>query len=159
MYSKKVYIDGGRATADLSLMTITYHYYDAPTRELCCASWFVKYGNPKSVIPLVSDDGLKVELMYQKAVKALSTFGDGKKSISNEEVILSDNDQRFKVVVAASGESMSIRRRPISWLGGLGFTENSLIQRGYGTYTVDGEVEETSLGPLKHVVFIVHGIG
>jgi len=158
---KKIYIDGGRATADLSNMTITYHFYDVPVRDLCCGSWFVilKGGNPKSLIPLDTDDAVRVELMYQKAVKALSTFGDGKQSVLKEEIVLCGNEQNFKAVLSSSGESMSIRRRPVSWLGALLFTENLLIQRGYGAYTVDGEVEEMSLGPLKHVVFVVHGIG
>ena len=44
------------------------------------------------------------------------------------------------------------------WLDGLGFAENSQIRRGYGTCTTDGEVEETSIGPFKHVAFIVNGI-
>ena len=141
-------------------MTIEYHFYDSPKRDLCRASWFVIVrSNPKTLVPLLWEDAEKVESMYQKAVKALSTFGDGKKSITNEEILLSDNEQRFKAVVASFGENMSIRRRPISWLGGLAFSENSLIQRGYGSYTVDGEEEETSLGPVKHVVFVVHGIG
>jgi len=41
----------------------------------------------------------------------------------------------------------------------LPFSENVLLQRGYGEYTVDGELEELSLSPVNHLVFVVHGIG
>ena len=87
----------------------------------------------------------------------MDNLDDNEQPIITEEVLLSDNEKRFKAAVVTSGETISIRRRPVSWLGG--FTENMLIQRGYGEYKIDGEEEELALGSLKHVVFIVHGIG
>ena len=97
--------------------------------------------------------------MSKRAMKALRTFDESEQSLIKEEIILSDNEQRFKAVLVLTGEIISIRRRPASWLGGLGFSESLLMQRGYSSYNVDGEMEESALGPLKHVVFIVHGIG
>ena len=70
---KKVYIDGGRAMADLSNMTISYLFYNKPSHELTCGSWFivVKGGNPKNVIPLIENDAVEIELMYQVGKKLL----------------------------------------------------------------------------------------
>ena len=33
------------------------------------------------------------------------------------------------------------------------------LQRGYGMYEVDGEKEEMALGPVGHLLFVIHGIG
>ena len=33
------------------------------------------------------------------------------------------------------------------------------LQRGYGAYTVEGEEDELLMGPVRHVVFVIHGIG
>ena len=60
--------------ADLSNMTVKYHFYNKPNRDLCCASWFVvvKDGNPKNLIPLVENDSVEIELMYQVSGKNMS---------------------------------------------------------------------------------------
>ena len=44
---------------------------------------------------------------------------------------------------------------------GLGsiFSAELPLQRGYGDYVVEGESEETLLGPTQQIIFVVHGIG
>jgi len=49
-------------------------------------------------------------------------------------------------------KTKSFKKRTIFWT-------THALQRGYGEYEVEGEEEESMLGPVKDVVFIVHGIG
>lgn len=67
-------------------------------------------------------------------------------------------DKGYKVFVTrVGGGKLGIRRKPKSMISLLeGSTE---LQRGYDDYTVEGEEEEMALGPVKHVSFIIHGIG
>jgi len=157
--TSKVLIESKRATADLENLTIGYNFYDMPTRQLCTATWFlIKCSNPKSLLPIVLEDANKIEMLYQKALEATRSFGKGIQTLLSEEVILSDDENKYKAVISSSAATYSIRRRCVSKFS-LNFNENLLFQRGYGYYEVDGEIEETSLGDVSHVIFVIHGIG
>lgn len=60
-----------------------------------------------------------------------------------------------------NGKVVAIRKRPASNQLLASYLESpTLLQRGgYGHYTVEGEEEEATLGPVDNLIFVVHGIG
>lgn len=155
-----LYLECGRKTADLRAKTIRSNFVPrAPVESLCSAIWFKREEKNKKEIllhPISEDfDTLIIETLYQKAVEATSTFGKGlSQALLDEKPLLKDNAS--KVRLCKTGETISIHLIPPgNWL----FTSEIPLQRGYGTYSVPGEEVELSLGPVKHVVFVVHGIG
>ena len=99
------------------------------------------------------EDGDQVEILYQKAVEATSSLGKGLDSVLNEELFLADNES--KIVLSKSGSNiLSMKKKPKGWFG-----TTYDLQRGYTEYSVEGEEEEMSLGPVTHVIFVIHGIG
>ena len=98
-------------------------------------------------------DTAAVESLYHRAIEVLENEGDVF-ALLKEEIVLKDGVS--KVQVSKSGSTLSFQYVPSgSWF----FTETVELQRGYGDYTVPGEETELSLGPVGHVVFVVHGIG
>jgi hypothetical protein len=62
--------------------------------------------------------------------------------------------------VCKVGDVLSIRRKRKNNFQAVISLEGSFaLQRGYGDYSVDGEEEETALGPVSHLSFLIHGIG
>jgi len=63
--SKKVYIECGRATADLENFTITYHFSrNAPVLKLHRGTWFDR--DKKNFLqPIAAEDADKIEALYQ----------------------------------------------------------------------------------------------
>ena len=160
----EVLIDGGRATAHPKKGIITWNFVDRPSAELMPATWFCQTPNPKSknkeliLEPLPEADSLQVELLYQNAVRASSSLGEGLESVLDEEVLL-ESDPTHKVCIVRNGGLISMRKKPKkSVLFGLGEVQITL-QRGYGQYTIEGEDDENALGDLTHVVLVIHGIG
>lgn len=127
------------------------------------ATWFTreeKRGSKNEFIlqPLPEVDSWQVELLYQKAVQASSSLGEGIEDIVKEEVLL-ESDQEYRVVVWRVGSLLAMKKRPrTSKFLSFGEVQYTL-QRGYGQYTIEGEDEENALGPLTHCVFVIHGIG
>jgi hypothetical protein len=127
---------------------------------LISATWFVKK-DPNSkekdnLEPIISEvDSKKIENLYQMAVEASSSFGQGIDAILNEEVDLEDES---KVVVAKinGGDTLCMKKKSS---GGWIIASSQDLQRGFGSYTVEGEDDEMMLGPVRHVMFVVHGIG
>jgi hypothetical protein len=168
----RVVIEGGRATAFLSEKLIKYNFYNAPDRELCSAVWFetVPGGAPRPIF--CRSDSDQIEALYQTALRAFSSLSGDKDfvaSVLKTEVLLSSssaeadssNSIQFAAFVSqnASTKSLSIKKRPTPKQL-LSFTDSSvLLQRGYDSYTVEGEAEEVALGPVRHLIFVVHGIG
>eukprot|EP00577_Skeletonema_sp_RCC1716_P009182 CAMPEP_0113378088 /NCGR_PEP_ID=MMETSP0013_2-20120614/3505_1 /TAXON_ID=2843 ORGANISM="Skeletonema costatum, Strain 1716" /NCGR_SAMPLE_ID=MMETSP0013_2 /ASSEMBLY_ACC=CAM_ASM_000158 /LENGTH=694 /DNA_ID=CAMNT_0000260271 /DNA_START=464 /DNA_END=2548 /DNA_ORIENTATION=+ /assembly_acc=CAM_ASM_000158 len=160
-----VLIEGGRATAHPTEGTITWNFVSSrPPMKLIPATWFTQTPNPKSknkefiLEPLPEVDSLQIELLYQNAVRASSSLGEGLDSILQEEVVL-ESDPTFKVCVVRNGGLIAMRKKPKkSVLFGLGEVQITL-QRGYGQYTIEGEDDENALGDLTHVMFVIHGIG
>jgi hypothetical protein len=70
-----------------------------------------------------------------------------------EEVELEDKS-KVSVVRTHGGTVLHIKKRPQGWL-----SSSQDLQRGYGVYSVEGEDNERILGPLRHLYFVVHGIG
>ncbi len=159
-----VLIEGGRATAHPKEGQITWNFVNRPPTKLIPATWFTQTPNPKSknkefiLEPLPEADSLQVELLYQNAVRAASSLGEGLDSILKEEVVL-ESDPTQKVCVVRNGGLIAMRKKPKkSVLFGLGEVQITL-QRGYGQYTIEGEDDENALGDLTHVMFVIHGIG
>ena len=98
-------------------------------------------------------DANLVEELYQRGVAATSSLGTGINSILQEEVTMTEDD-KFRIVVMKTGSVLTMKKKPKGWFGA-----TNDLQRGYGEYTVDGEEEEMTLGPVRHVVFVIHGIG
>ena len=150
-----VHIEGGRATADPTHNIIFPNFIGGRHRELTSAFWFVREERSKNNVVLepVShvQDSAKIEALYQKAINAASSLGSGIASVLNDELTLSDGS---KVRIKQVGGCLSMQKTPPGW-----FSSSLLLQRGYDEYTVEGEEEECALGPVRHVVFIVHGIG
>jgi len=158
---EEVFIEGGRATADPKNGTIRYNFINRPQTILMPATWFTREEKSSKEFvlhPLPEMDSWQVELLYQNAVRASSSLGEGIEDILKEEVIL-ESDPNFKVMLCRNGGVLSLKKRQKTSgffsLGGPQFT----LQRGYGAYSVEGEDDDNSLGPLTHVVFVIHGIG
>ena len=140
---------------------IRYNFYNAPERKVCSAVWFQKDGSSEkdfTLVPIVSTlDEMIIEEFYVRAVKAFSPLANvDPNSLLREEVVLIDA-VGYKVFVIKVGGLLSLRKKPTSRISML---EGSTgLQRGYGNYAVDGEEEELALGPVKHLTFIIHGIG
>ena len=153
--SEKVYIYGGRCTADPVENTVQFNFFRGVTQELASATWFTREekGKDKIVLTPVRNplDCDRIEALYQKGVEASSSLGKGIASVLDQEVHLSDES---KIKIQKTGGMLTIRKTPPGW-----FSSSLMLQRGYGEYTVEGEHEELSLGPVRHVVFVVHGIG
>ena len=158
-----VLIEGGRASADPQSATIRCHYVSRPAAQLMPATWFTreeKGGNPREFVlhPLPEIDSWQVELLYQNAVRASSSLGEGLDEILKEKIVL-ESEPDFKVCVAFHRGLLSMTKRQTK-SNFLGFGEVLYtLQRGYGQYTVEGEDEENALGDLTHAIFVVHGIG
>jgi len=159
---EEVLIEGGRSTADPKNGTIRFNYINRPVTKLMPATWFLKENkkNEKEFIlqPLPEADSWQVELLYQNAVRASSSLGEGLDEILKEEIIL-ETDPTNKVCVVRNGGLLCMRKRPLktNFLG-IGEVQYTL-QRGYGQYTIEGEDDENALGDLTHCIFVVHGIG
>lgn len=161
LQGEEVLIEGGRATADPKNGTIRFNFVNRPTTKLMPATWFTREEkSSKEFIlqPLPEVDSWQVELLYQNAVRASSSLGEGIDEILKNEVIL-ESDPGFKVVVWRAGSLLAMKKRPktskLFSFGEIQFT----LQRGYGQYIIEGEDEENALGPPTHCVFVIHGIG
>jgi hypothetical protein len=157
-----VVIDGGRATVDPKRRVLEYSFYNIPSRQVIPATWFYREeskSNSKeiSVVPLLEQDSAKAEALYQKAVAASSSLGEGISKVLKEEVYL-ENDKDHRVVVSKIGPILSMKKRPRGGLVNV-FGAITDLQRGYGEYTVEGEAEEYALGPVRHLIFVIHGVG
>ena len=151
-----VFIEGGRATADPINGEIRYNFYNSPTRMLTSATWFIKEEkSSKDVLlkPMPQTDADLVETLYQKAVEATSSLGKGLESVLNEEIMLTDGESKVTLFKAGSN-ALSMKKKPKGWFGG-----TMDLQRGYTEYSIEGEEEEMTLGPVTHVIFVIHGIG
>jgi hypothetical protein len=153
-----VLIDGGRATADPVEGTIRYNFYRRADQVLTSATWFLKevIDNNKKLpllIPMSNVDAKTVEDLYQRAVYAASSFGDGIQTILKEEVDLEEETYRARVVKSGDGNYV-VQKSLKGWFG-----KSYDLQRGFGSYVVQGEEDELTLGPVKDVIFVVHGIG
>lgn len=182
-----VLIECGRAVANLKTMKMSYNFFKYPDRQLCKSNWFLvkgKGGNSKNVpVPLLEpvlplQDCIAIEQLYQKAVSSTSTLSSNKnklQEILKEEVLLSsssssstdllsntntDNTKKYKVKVYGSDTTkLSMRKQEIGFFSNIGMSKGELLQRGYSSYSVEGEEEELALGPVNHLVFVIHGIG
>jgi len=158
--STTVLIDGGRATANKKEGTITSNFHRGPVRELRSAVWFIRkdpnntQDKEQNLEPLWNkEDTEKIESLYQKAIEASSSFGKGIDSVLSQNVELEDGS-KVLVVKAGGGNTLCMKKRPSGWLA-----SSQDLQRGYGGYKVEGEENELMLGPIKHLMFVVHGIG
>jgi len=155
-YATTVYIEGGRSTADPVNGTVQHNFFRGAERTLVKAVWFILEEKSSSVTLLTPtaspSDQDKIEELYQKAVQAGSSLGTGIASVLDQHVLLSDESK--VMVVKSSGGTVSMKKVPNGW-----FSSHLDLQRGYGEYTVEGEDNEMALGPVKHLCFVVHGIG
>ena len=127
------------------------------------ATWFTKEmkkdkKNEFILQPLPEEDSWQVELLYQNAIRASSSLGEGLEEILKEEIIL-EKESDYKICVVRNGGLLCMRKKPrksnFLGIGEVQFT----LQRGYGQYTIEGEDDENALGDLTHVVFVIHGVG
>mmetsp|Transcript_19519 Transcript_19519/g.28934 ORF Transcript_19519/g.28934 Transcript_19519/m.28934 type:complete len:680 (-) Transcript_19519:102-2141(-) len=152
-----VHIEGGRATADVRNNMVRYNFYNSEPRKLTSATWFVreeKSSKDFTLTPVEEEDASIIESFYRSVVEATSSLGKGLDSIIDEEREL-PSDAKYKVVISKKNDGiLSMKKKPQGWFG------NSFdLQRGYSEYSVNGEEEEVMLGPVRHLIFVVHGIG
>lgn len=99
-------------------------------------------------------DATIVETFYNRCMHEASLQGNGLQKLEKEKIPLDDDDE-YNVILQRKGNKYSFKMTPAkSW-----FKKTWDLQRGYGSYTIPGEVEEEMLGPVKHVIFVIHGIG
>jgi hypothetical protein len=60
----------------------------------------------------------------------------------------------WSIRIVKVDEKIVMRKCGTGWFG-----KSYDLQRGYGAYKVEGEEEEETLGPVKHLLFVVHGVG
>ena len=149
--------------ADPKNSTIRFNYINRPAMKLMPATWFTKEmkkdkKNEFILQPLPEEDSWQVELLYQNAIRASSSLGEGLEEILKEEIIL-EKESDYKICVVRNGGLLCMRKKPrksnFLGIGEVQFT----LQRGYGQYTIEGEDDENALGDLTHVVFVIHGVG
>ncbi len=181
-------IEFGRATADLKNNIIRYNFYNSPTRLLTSAIWYKvvdssklkssgnnESGNGSGNQNRADESGAeyndKIDYLIpitsrvdEELIEKLYKEGADNKSWSKKEAIeyykkreieLKDDDTS-KVYVGSSKGLLRMRKRSKGIISLSGYTD---LQRGFGDYIVDGEKEECALGPVKHLSFIIHGIG
>jgi len=154
----EVSIESGRASANLKTMTISHHFFSYPDRKLYKSIWFV-VKNPKGptlepVLPF--EDACKIEGLYKGTIKSSNALATVKDKSSEEVKLTSEGE--FKVVVSRSNGRISLRKKQASGFGAI-LDKGKLLQRGFGNYDVKGEDIELALGPVKHLIFVVHGVG
>lgn len=175
-------MESGRATADFQSKTLRYNYYSKPQQQLLSATWFLRRptgehhpdtsstsGSPNVVlptqpftlVPLDNDEQTAAaEALYQQAVTATSSLECGieESGILKEQVLIS-KDHYISIQRAEdhNGQRSYVFRKSPSqfWFGGKSYD----LQRGYGPYKIEGEEEEMLLGPVRNVIFVIHGIG
>jgi len=148
--------DATGPSADLDGGVICYNFYRGDQRQLCSAIWFRKEEKKKNeyvLHPLYQNraDADAIEALYQTAVRASSSLGEGVSSVVNTGIELSDGT---KVTIVRTSGSLKLVWKETGWFG-----SQYDLQRGYGEYAVDGEEEETMLAPVGHLCFVIHGIG
>jgi hypothetical protein len=150
-----VVIQNGRATADPEFGRIRFNYFQSEM-AMTSATWFMKKEdendkNKTMLIPMEDRDAQVAEQLYQNAIYAASSFGKGIESIDQSYPLL---EEKYRVEVQKQNGQYLMRKVPTGW-----FAKSRDLQRGYGAYTLEGEEEEELLGPINHLVFVVHGIG
>jgi hypothetical protein len=96
---------------------------------------------------------MAIEELYQQAVYAASSLGSGLEALLKEQVPIT-KDHHASVQRSSDGHYV-LRKIPNGWFKGRSYD----LQRGYGSYILPGEEEEALLGPVQHLIFVVHGIG
>jgi hypothetical protein len=150
-----VVIEHGRATADPEFGRIRSNYFESEM-ILTSATWFMKKEDENDkkktqLIPMEDNDAQVAEQLYQNAIYAASSFGEGIESIDQHYPLF---EEKYRVELQKQNGQYLIRKVPTGW-----FDKSIDLQRGYGAYKIEGEEEEDLLGPVSHVVFVVHGIG
>lgn len=157
-----VLIESGRATADPDFGIIRANFVPRPLRELTSCTWFVvatekkdpQTGELKPLLePMPDAQAELVEDVYQRAIFAASVYGEGIEPLLKEKFPVGEGVDAHVEVCREAG-SYLLRKVPNGW-----FSKSFKLQRGHGSYTVEGEEEEELLGPINQVVFVVHGIG
>ena len=108
----------------------------------------------KVLEPMPDDQSERVEDFYQKAIYEASVYGNGIDPLLKEKVDLGETCPDYHIEVCKENGAYLMRKVPNGW-----FSKSFPLQRGHGSYVVEGEEEEEILGPIHHVVFVVHGIG
>jgi len=151
-----VLLESGRVTADLDKRISNYNFYNGPKRALLGASWFTRIERDGDVVlyPLSEGDGDKVEQLYQRAVAASSSLSDASlDDVLKEHIDLKD-ERGFKVVIVKVGRTLTMKKKSTSLFG-----PSFNLQRGYGEYTVPGEDDEICLSEVRHLFYVIHGVG
>lgn len=156
-----VSIECGRAIADKKKGEIIYKFSSRPRKQLKSAIWFEKHYNRSDkrqiiLLPISAHDETQIENFYQEAIQATSSLGNGLRSVLKKRLSLENKD--YIVVICRSHSGLYLKKRPKS-NSPLSLEAHIELQRGYGEFQVDGEIEELSLGPVRYVFFVIHGIG
>ena len=124
--------------------------------------------SPYLLLPITNrTDAEKIESFYQEIVRVTSSSSSsfGTKTVGINQSILDQEieiDGSYKVQVQYKNDTLSLRKVPNEkgWISSIvQFKPSFTLQRGYCPYTVVGEEMELALGPVRHVVFVIHGIG
>ena len=112
--------------------------------------------NIPALTPLSPTDAALVEKLYQQISNSLiPAVVEALLTIKEEGEVMLEDDAGSKVVLVRNGNGSLVLKKKRIKLFGASFD----LQRGYGDYSVPGEMEETTLGDVKHLIFVVHGIG
>ena len=161
----EVTVESGRAIVDLKNLIMSFTFYRKPCRRVKSAIWF-EYKGPgpkiRQNVPLSKVDESKIEALYQRAVTATQSDNSIEEvnKILKEKIILEDDMYEVAIVKSIASNTLSMIKRLRNNLQAiLSFESEKSLLRGYGPYYVEGETEEVKLGPVRHLFFVIHGIG
>jgi len=137
-------ISYGRRKVDLKTLVSTTTYWDSPPQPVCYSSWFTTK-NGVVTGALSPSEAATCEALYLQGVDPSKNLYD-----------LPGPEGR-KIVVTEDPHNLTVYTLKLRLQGF--FTSDVQLQRGFCDYTVPGEIEEDALGPLRKVIFVVHGIG
>ncbi len=105
----------------------------------------------------------RIETFYQQQIRAVpDDTTESRNSPADQEIEIDQGTYKVQVQHSKKNDTLSLRKVPNEkgWtLSNLLIKPSFTFQRGYPTYQVMGEAMEMALGPVRHVVFVIHGIG
>ena len=104
----------------------------------------------------------RIETLYQQLRTVPDDTSETRNSTAAQEIEIDQGSYKVQLQHSNKNDTLSLRKVPNEkgWtLSNLFIKPSYTLQRGYPPYQVVGEAMEIALGPVRHMVFVIHGIG